>query len=417
MRLVEILCERGLVTLNQLRSLVGPANLSDDQLAADLVNSGAITTDELAQALGVQHGVPPALERDFARADPILRKRLRAHQAANFQSIPLFATQTRRVAVAMVNPGNLKIVEELAFVLGSSIEPMVVPEMVLARQLELLYAMPRRRTTGFNPIVGVPGTSANWSDRTPVAYDNRPDIVPSAVNDEAYTPHPSAFPRRPIGAARPVAARSVKQTQSYLSAMNDMPMFTPAAPGRDPYAPSNYAEEALAQTPVPPMVAVTGPDAAVEHIASAPDRQSAADSLFAFMRSCFGAGAMFAVNGVFAEGRFGYNHGAECPGVESIVFSLSLPSCFRAANTQGAIFHGPPPPDGQNVHRSLWLALGSEPPREVLVAPVIASGQTVLLLYAQGRKGGHVEEFAVHRMEYVAAALANTLVRLAGQAQ
>ena len=165
------------------------------------------------------------------------------------------------------------------------------------------------------------------------------------------------------------------------------------------------------------MVAVTGPDAAVEQIASAPDRQTAADSLFAFMRSCFGAGAMFVVNGVFAEGRFGYNQGSECAAVESIVFSLSLPSCFRLAYTQSAIFHGPPPPDGASVHRSLWLALASEPPREVLVAPVIAAGQTAILLYAQGRKGGHIEKFAVNRMEHVSAALANTLVRLAGQAQ
>ena len=417
MRLVEILCERGLITLTQLRSLVGPANLSDDQLAADLVNSGAITTDQLAQALGVLHGLPPALEGDFARADPTLRKRLRAHQAANFQSIPLFVTHTRRVAVAMVNPGNLKIIEELAFVLGASIEPMVVPEMVLAHQLELLYAMPRRRTTGFNPIVSVAGMSSNWSERTPVAHDSRLDIVPIAVNDEPYTPGPSGLPRRLVSAARPTASRSIKQTQSYLPAMNEMPMFAPATPGHDPYAPANFAEEALAQTPIPPMVAVTGPDAAVEQIASAPDRQTAADNLFAFMRSCFGAGAMFVVNGVFAEGRFGYNQGTECLGVESLVFSLSLPSCFRLAHTQGAIFHGPPPPDGQNVHRALWLALASEPPREVLVAPVIASGQTALLLYAQGRKGGHMEKFAVRRMEHVVAALANTLVRLAGRAQ
>jgi hypothetical protein len=414
MRLVEVLCERGLITSAHLRSLVGLENLSDDQLAADLVNTGAITTDQLAVALGVLYGVPPALESDFARADPTLRKRLRAHQAANFQSIPLFVTQSRRVAVAMVNPANPKIFEELAFVLGASIEPMVAPEMVLARQLELLFAMPRRRTTGFNPIVTADGASSSWSDRTPVAHGSRVDVVPIAVNDGAYSQARSGFPSRPISAARP--SRALKQTQSYLAAMNEMPTFTPAR-GRDPYAPSNFAEDALAETPIPPMVAITGPDAAVEQIASAPDRQSAADSLFAFMRSCFGAGAMFVVNGVFAEGRFGYNHGAECTAVESIVFSLSVPSCFRPAYTQGGIFHGPPPSDGQNVHRPLWLALGSEPPREVLVAPVIAAGQTALLLYAQGRKGGHMEKFAVNRMEHVAAALANTLVRLAGRAQ
>jgi hypothetical protein len=123
---------------------------------------------------------------------------------------------------------------------------------------------------------------------------------------------------------------------------------------------------------------------------------------------------MFAINGVFASGRFGYNEGTECPAVESLLFSLSLPSCFRLAHTRGSIFHGVPQPDGEAIHGPLWTALRCPPPREVLVAPVVAGGQASLLLYAHGRNHGRMEKFAVNRMEHVCAALANTLVRLAG---
>jgi len=160
-------------------------------------------------------------------------------------------------------------------------------------------------------------------------------------------------------------------------------------------------------------VANTGPDAAVDKILSATDKQSAADHLFAFMRSCFGAGAMFVVAGVFAEGRFGYNQGSPCPGVESLVFSLSLPSCFHTAYRQGSLFHGAPSLDGDTVHKPLWAALGCPPQREVVVAPVVVSGQTALLLYGQGRNGARLENFAVSRLNHVSAALAKTLVRLA----
>lgn len=167
------------------------------------------------------------------------------------------------------------------------------------------------------------------------------------------------------------------------------------------------------QTPIPPMVSTTGPDAAVEKILSASDRQAAADHLFAFMRSCFGAGAMFVVVGAVAEGRFGYNRGEPCPAVESLVFSLSLPSCFYTALHQGTVLHGTPSPEGEAIHRSLWTALGCPPPREVVVAPVVVSGQTVLLLYGQGRSGSRIESFAVSRLGHVCAALAKTLLRLA----
>ena len=151
---------------------------------------------------------------------------------------------------------------------------------------------------------------------------------------------------------------------------------------------------------------------AVEQILSAQDRQSAANHLFTFMQSCFGVGAMFVINGSMAEGRFGYNQGAPCPGVESVVFSLSLPSCFRVALSRGAIFHGPPSPDGEQVHGPLWAALGCPRPHEVVVAPVIVGDQTVILLYAQGSDGGRIDRSATSRMNRVCAALANTLVRV-----
>jgi hypothetical protein len=187
-----------------------------------------------------------------------------------------------------------------------------------------------------------------------------------------------------------------------------MPLFVPA----DPCAPVQTIEDAMPSNP--PRLSISRPDAAVEQILSATDRQAVADHLFAFMRSCFGAGAMFVINGVFAEGRFGYSAGKPCPGIESLVFSLSLPSSFHVAYQQGVFFLGPPPSEGKAVDQQLWAALGCQPPCEVLVAPVVVAERTAMLLYAQGREGGRIEKLAASRLEHVCAALGNTLVRLAG---
>ncbi len=403
MKLAKILLEQGILTPDQLRSVVGLENLEDGQLGSCLLEEGLLSGDQLATALGGLWGVPPALDKDFARADPGLRKRLRAHQATSLKAIPLYVTQTRRIAVAMVDPGNPKNIDDLAFVLGGAIEAMVTSEPVLAQQLEVLYAMPRRRTTGFHPVAAADGAGTGESPILPEeAAGPRLDLMRLVADAEEELHTPPILPRRP---ARPHAP-----TQSYLAAVEDLPLFVPSAAG----APGQAVAEVQAQTPIPPMVSVTGPDMAVEQVLSSPDKQTAADNLFAFMRACFGAGAMFAVSGVFVQGRFGYNQGAPCPRVEGLVFSLSVPSSFHEAYQRGEVFHGAPGPEGEPVHRLLWQALGCEPPREVLVAPVITAGQIPILLYAQGRNNGRIEKFAAARMEHVCSALASTLMRLAG---
>lgn len=422
MSLLQALVKRGFVAAEQLRSVPGAEHMEDGALGDALAQAGLVSTDQLALALADLFGVAPALDIDFQKSDPSLRKRLRSHQAGNFKCIPLYTTSSRRVAVAMVDPTHPKIVDELAFVLGASIEPMVMSEAALVRQLELLYAMAPRRTTGFHPVaVAAPVDGpAVPAGRPQTRESPRLQMVPPAAAEAPVVAPAASVPKLPQ------RNRTTKQTQSYLAAVADLPLFVPSDPnapnapnapvnsnlGADPNAPSQPAKDVT--TPVPPMVSVTGPDVAVEQILASPDRQAAADNLFAFMRSCFGVGAMFVINGVFAMGRFGYNEGTECPAVESLVFSLSLPSAFRTAHSRGAIFHGEPAPDGEAIHGPLWAALRCPPPREVLVAPVIAAGQVSLLLYAHGRKHGRLDKFAVDRMEHVCSALANALVRLAG---
>jgi hypothetical protein len=407
MSLAQVLVAQGLIAPDNLRAIAGAQNLEDQQLGTALCESGLLTMDQLAHALSALHGVAPALDADFERADPSLRKKLRTHQASNFKAIPLYTTASRRVAVAMVNPAHPKVLDELAFVLGAAIEPMVTSEVALGHQLEILYAMPKRRTTGFHPVANM---HAAVSGSVPLggfaAEPARMEIVPMATveGEERFEPAP-APPARALR-SRP---SSKHPTQSYLAAVEDLPLFVP----NESNAPTMMAGELMSRTPIPPRVAITGPDRAVEQILSSPDRQAAADSLFDFMRSCFGAGAMFVVGPVFAEGRFGYNEGTPCPAIEKLVFSLSLPSCFREAFTRSTLYLGPPPTHADAVHRPLWEALGSPPPREVLVAPVVTGGQAALLLYAQGHNAGRIEKFAARRMEHVCSALANALLRLA----
>jgi hypothetical protein len=65
------------------------------------------------------------------------------------------------------------------------------------------------------------------------------------------------------------------------------------------------------------------------------------------------------------------------------------------------------------VHGPLWSALGTEPPNDVLAAPVIVDGQVTLILYAQAELGGHIGNIAAAKIEQVCEALSSSLLRLA----
>jgi hypothetical protein len=204
-----------------------------------------------------------------------------------------------------------------------------------------------------------------------------------------------------------------------VSVMEDALCFTPTPltyiPPRfcDPPRPSPV----LARHPLTPIVVPitsAGAQLVVDQIRFATNQQELSDNLFVFMRSCFAAGAMFVVAGAAAQGRFGFTGGHVRPEVEPLRFSLLLPSCLRIARSRRGIFRGAPPPDGMSVHGPLWSALGTEPPGDVLVSPVIVDGQVTLLLYAQAEPGGRIGSLAASKTEQLCDALGSSLLRLAG---
>jgi hypothetical protein len=360
--------------------------------------------------------VAPALETDFARADVALRRRLVVHQAVELQAIPLFLTNRRRVAVAMANPANPRALDRLAFILGATVDPMVATELAVAHHLELLYGVRRKGKAGAaRPVaVSLPAPHQTMHKNSPSEAD---DIRPAL---RSHLKAPQGKPPQGIRLAPLAPGTATREPGAPVEVMEDALCFTPTPltyipplEGRTPPRPSRLAS----REPLTPLVVpITGAGArlAVDQIRFATDQQDLSDSLFTFMRACFGVGALFSVAGAVARGRFGFADGLVRPSVESLTFSLSLPSCFRIARSRRATYRGLPPPDGMAVQGPLWAALHCQSPTEVLVSPVIVDSHVTLLLYAQGEVGGRINAAAAARMEQVCEALSSSLLRLAG---
>jgi hypothetical protein len=412
MRLGEILIKRGLVTEAELQSALVQQHARGVRLGTWFVESSRLTNDQVALALAEQFGVPPALEADFARAELALRRRLVVHQAVELQAIPLFLTNRRRVAVAMANPANPRALDRLAFILGATVDPMVATELAIAHHLELLYGVRRKGKPGaaHPAVVVLPAPHQTTSKKSPPEVD---DIRP------ALRSHRKAAPQG-IRLAPLTPGTTTHEPGAPVEVMEDALCFTPTPltyiPPLDDRTPPRPSRVASRHPLTPLVVPITGAGAqlAVDQIRFASDQQDLSDSLFTFMRACFGVGAMFSVAGAVARGRFGFSDGLVRPAVESMTFSLSLPSCFRIARSRRATFRGLPPPDGMAVQGPLWAALHCQPPTEVLVSPVIVDSHVTLLLYAQGEVGGRINAAAASRMEQVCEALSSSLLRLAG---
>ncbi len=415
MRLGEILVKQGLITEAALQAALAQQRARGVRIGTWFVESGALTNDQVALALAEQFGVPPALEADFARSELTLRRRVVVHQAVELQAIPLFLTNRRRVAVAMANPANPHALDRLAFILGATVDPMVATEVAIARHLELLYGVRRKGKPGVprQAALALPSPHQTAS-RKPAAKDD--DIRP-ALRTHRKAPYGNnqgirLAPLKPDSRAREPAAPVV--------VMEDALCFTPTPlayiPPMDARTPPKPTRVASRNPLTPLVVPITGAGAqlAVDQIRFAADQQDLSDSLFAFMRTCFGVGAMFSVAGAVARGRFGFSDGHVRPEVESLTFSLSLPSCFRIARSRRSTYRGSPPPDGMAVQGPLWNALRCHAPTDVLVSPVIVDGQVTLLLYAQGEAGVRINNQSAVRMEQVCEAMSSSLLRLAG---
>lgn len=115
-RIGEILQEAGLITEEDLNKALVESKKSGQFIGLWLVRSGKITPEQLGQALGVQHGLK------YANIGKIpLNKELMDLLPDEFirdkQVVPI-AKERGRLVVAMVNPANREVIDEITFITG-----------------------------------------------------------------------------------------------------------------------------------------------------------------------------------------------------------------------------------------------------------------------------------------------------------
>jgi len=158
-KLGEILLEKGFVSLDGLRSALEACRRNGGSLGGWLMRLGLVGESKLLEALSEQTGRPSVTALELATAPREIRTVIPISFAKRHMVVP-FSRSGRTLDVAMLNPNDLVLLDELANMTGMIIRPHVATEAALSVALALPAAPP---TEGGGPPPGPPrGKERQW---------------------------------------------------------------------------------------------------------------------------------------------------------------------------------------------------------------------------------------------------------------
>ncbi len=144
-RLGELLVEAGVITPGQLKTALGFQQHNGGKLAEVIVQLGLASDSQLMFTLSEQLGVPYRKVGDYKVPEAVLKVMSPAMMQRNrVLPLALKAGHPRpKLLLAMTEPQNLPLIDELAF----AIEHAIVPVLVSVPDLERAY-----RTNGIHGV-------------------------------------------------------------------------------------------------------------------------------------------------------------------------------------------------------------------------------------------------------------------------
>jgi hypothetical protein len=155
MKLGEALVKEGLVTRQQLETALQRQVQFGGRIGTNLVELQILGEEELTKFLSSYFRIPAVTPEMIASIDEEVMKSLEKEVVEKYKILP-FRKERNRLHTAMLNPNDLKEIDELRFVTGFDIIPYVISELRLLYSLEKLFGIKRELryislTDRFNP--------------------------------------------------------------------------------------------------------------------------------------------------------------------------------------------------------------------------------------------------------------------------
>ncbi len=136
-KLGEILLKENLINQDQLRQAMEFQKSNGGRLGNALVKLGFLSDDEVTAVLSRQYGVP-SINLSYFEVDTNVIKLIPMETAMKYQILPLSRVGSS-LTVAMVDPTNVFAMDDIKFMTGFNIEPVVASEAAIMDAIKKHY--------------------------------------------------------------------------------------------------------------------------------------------------------------------------------------------------------------------------------------------------------------------------------------
>lgn len=378
-KLGEILVAGQFLGAGELKRALDAQLIFGGRLGTNLLELGFLDETTLSKALKEQKRVEVASSEMLSKATQEALRLVPSKVADKHKLIPL-ALEDKKLKVAMVDPTDLVVLDELAFMTGCQIVPYIAPEVRLLAWLERYYKIPRP----LRYIKLSQSDPAQAPKRAPQAAGAQAPPADRQKAQEARPNAPSAQSARGSGAELSV---------SDLLGVGPGEALTPEALKKAGDAPAEQrqqldaAVEQLRQQRAAENAAAETPrytkDEAAMRLADADTREEIGEALVGFAATQFRRVLAFVLQRDRALGWM-----ARLPGrssqelrshVRQLVVPLDQPSVLQTLVQQGQYYMGelPARPGDELIAK----AVGEPRPVNLVVLPVLLQGRIFIALY------------------------------------
>ena len=136
-RLGEMLVKEQLITSDQLREAVAYQKQHGGRLGSAMIKLGLVNDDEITGVLSRQYGVP-SINLKYYEVDPSVIRLIPQDTALRYQVVPLSRVGST-LTIAMTDPTNVFAMDDIKFMTGFNIEPVVASESSILTGIDKAY--------------------------------------------------------------------------------------------------------------------------------------------------------------------------------------------------------------------------------------------------------------------------------------
>src|SRR6266513_1589462 len=153
-RIGELLLKEKKITPDQLQQALAAQKSNGGKLGYNLVKMGFVKDEEITALLSKQYGVP-SIDLAKFQIDPAVVKLVPPETAQKYQIIPL-SRSGAALTIAMTDPTNVFAMDDIKFMTGYNVEPVVASETAVIEAIAKYYG----KTAPAEKNAPVPGASA-----------------------------------------------------------------------------------------------------------------------------------------------------------------------------------------------------------------------------------------------------------------